>query len=756
MSNQLILVADSDPKNLLILKENLEASGFSVITSSDGTRAWEEIQANTPQLVLTEVTLPELNGIQLLEKMQADPNTSFIPLVFLTNQRDVQQRVRGFQAGAKDYLVKPLHVKEVIAHIRMVLRRTAKRHIDRSKNYLKITGQLSEMSLADLIEKFSVERKSGALSLNNGNEKTGKVYFRNGNVINASCSSLTPENAVYQMLTWDRGFFNMVFKNVDDIADAISISNFGLLMEGAKRIDRTEDYIQKFPSPKSIFVLSDSFKSIIAKRKLPKDVHYFISLIDGKRDIGKIVEDSHYQSAVSLERVHRLFEQGFIIAVDGEQEQAESVDTQPEVVAEVASPPTVKEKITPPKAADETPPVISKPKETFHIPQIPKSIHFIEEEKAEAPQEDLEEEEPIKLAEPEQIKVAPIGRQKPEEQKKETIPEPVEEVNDQPAASEEETTAPMIEDQPEEEKAESSSVPEVESGLPEETPEESPIEEESPAETNQFPEFEPEPELETEPAPTAAQDQPPLDEPQPETVADGDREKSLHTIRQAPIFNKEAFIKKQIREPHKSTWKTISTSRESIDENGSSNKFELREGKDQLLIIGLDEDILDEAMDLFTKNNFQTKKIEAIGSIPVHFGRIAEDNYKAIRLFGLYPEKSFSMFIAAQKSKFIGTIFIIDCSTDQHCEYAGYLIHNVAQSFHLPFMVAAANIEKGKGITIDVIRHKLSLAQNIPVLIWDGDSVDSSVKNLLSHIEIDAISSDESGPVKAVVEKISA
>ena len=142
MTNPLVLVGDGDSKNLQILKENLEASGFVVIAVQNGNKGWEEIQQMPPNLVLTEINLPGLNGYQLLERLQADPNTKNIPLIFLTNQREIQQRVRGFELGAKDYLVKPLHVKEVIAHIRMVLRRLERRKTEQLETYMKFSGRL--------------------------------------------------------------------------------------------------------------------------------------------------------------------------------------------------------------------------------------------------------------------------------------------------------------------------------------------------------------------------------------------------------------------------------------------------------------------------------------------------------------------------------------------------------------------------------------------------------------------------------------
>ena len=310
MSNSLVLVADGDPKNLQILKENLEASGFVVITVSNGNKAWEEVQHTPPKLILTEIALPGLDGFQLLERLHADPNTTSIPLIFLTNQREIQQRVRSFEQGAKDYLVKPLHVKEVIAHIRMVLRRLEKRKVEQLETYMKFSGRLDQLSLADLIESFGVERKTGVLSLSNG-RRTGQVYFQNGTVINASLGDMKLEQAVYQMFSWNRGFFNMVFRDID-ITDEISVSNLGLLLHGIKRVESRDKLIKQLSSPNTSFTVTPTFKVLVEKKKVGEDVANFIKLLDGKRDIEQIIDDSGLDDLVTLNRIVRLYQQGFI------------------------------------------------------------------------------------------------------------------------------------------------------------------------------------------------------------------------------------------------------------------------------------------------------------------------------------------------------------------------------------------------------------------------------------------------------------
>ncbi|MCI0694674.1 response regulator [candidate division KSB1 bacterium] len=311
MDNPTILVADGDPKNLQILRESLEASGFEVIVASDGLQAWQKISSDVPDLILSEVNLPKLDGFQLLEKLKADPVTSSIPLMFLTNRRELQDRVRSLRGGVKDYMIKPLHVKEVIARVRMILRRMERIREEEIESNRKLAGRLEEFSVIDLIENFGMERKTGILTLYNANNRSGEIYFRDGAVINASLGNLRAEKAVYQMLPWKRGHFTMTFKEIN-VPDEIAVSNLGLLLQGFKRMEERERMFKMLPSPETTFVTTETFRSIIQKRELTTDVAKFIALVDGKRDILQIIDESTYDDIKTLERLVKLYQQGFI------------------------------------------------------------------------------------------------------------------------------------------------------------------------------------------------------------------------------------------------------------------------------------------------------------------------------------------------------------------------------------------------------------------------------------------------------------
>jgi len=311
MENPTILVADGDPKNLQILRDSLEASGFEVIVAADGLQAWQKISSEVPDLILSEVNLPKLDGFQLLEKLKADPATSTIPLMFLTNRRELQDRVRSLRGGVKDYMIKPLHVKEVLARIRMILRRMERVKEEEVDSSHKLVGRLEEFSPVDLIESFGVERKTGVLTLNNENNRSGEIYFREGAVVNSSLGNLKAEKAVYQMLPWKRGHFTMIFKDIT-VADEISVSNLGLLLQGFKRIEEREQLFKQLPSPETTFAMTETFRSIMQKREASPEVAKFISLIDGRRDILQIIDESTYDDIKTLERLVKLYQQGFI------------------------------------------------------------------------------------------------------------------------------------------------------------------------------------------------------------------------------------------------------------------------------------------------------------------------------------------------------------------------------------------------------------------------------------------------------------
>lgn len=115
-----ILVVDDDSSLRSIVRFALEKAGFGVIEASDGAEALARIEADAPQLVVLDITMPELDGTEVCRRVR---QTSSVPIVFLSSADDEIDRIIGLEIGGDDYVTKPFSPRELVARVRAVLRR---------------------------------------------------------------------------------------------------------------------------------------------------------------------------------------------------------------------------------------------------------------------------------------------------------------------------------------------------------------------------------------------------------------------------------------------------------------------------------------------------------------------------------------------------------------------------------------------------------------------------------------------------------
>ncbi len=124
-----ILVVDDNPLNLRMLADWLATEHCVVSTAADGFEALTKIATERPDIVLLDVVMPELNGFEVCRRIKADPTMADIPVIMVTALSDVDDLVRGFEAGADDFVTKPFNFDALMARVRSQLRR--KRHYER-------------------------------------------------------------------------------------------------------------------------------------------------------------------------------------------------------------------------------------------------------------------------------------------------------------------------------------------------------------------------------------------------------------------------------------------------------------------------------------------------------------------------------------------------------------------------------------------------------------------------------------------------
>jgi len=121
---QTVLVVEDEEDISELIQFNLEQEGFSVTTVADGERALQLVQEDRPSLVILDLMLPGMPGIEVCKRLRAQAATARVPILMVTAKSGEADRVVGLEMGADDYVIKPFSVRELVARVRAVLRRT--------------------------------------------------------------------------------------------------------------------------------------------------------------------------------------------------------------------------------------------------------------------------------------------------------------------------------------------------------------------------------------------------------------------------------------------------------------------------------------------------------------------------------------------------------------------------------------------------------------------------------------------------------
>lgn len=270
-----ILVADDDAWILRMVTTVLKKRGYEVDTAPDGEQAYERALSNPPDLLITDVMMPNVDGWTLVKRMREHPVLRDVPVIFLTALSSDDDRIHGFRLGADDYLPKPFRFEELDLRVARTLRRTQPIVLtppaqpapsaapiapieDEESDGLEtaLAGDLREIGLPMLLTMLEMEQKSGMLELTHEQDGTAELYLKRGRVVHATLD-YTPGNeddkaseedvdelswgledaeCVYYLLKWAEGRFEFKPGEVG-MEDRVGQSTTQLLMEGARRLD---------------------------------------------------------------------------------------------------------------------------------------------------------------------------------------------------------------------------------------------------------------------------------------------------------------------------------------------------------------------------------------------------------------------------------------------------------------------------------------------------------------------------------------
>ncbi|MCA1839476.1 MAG: PleD family two-component system response regulator [Actinomycetota bacterium] len=141
-----VLIVDDEPDVRTLCKVNLEYEGYRVIEAADGLEALEVVKTDKPDVILLDLMMPNLDGWEVLKRLQADPETGKIPVLLLTAKADQESQLHGWEAGIVEYVTKPFNPVTLPRYIKKALEQTnsddSTRRADQIKEELKFRKEL--------------------------------------------------------------------------------------------------------------------------------------------------------------------------------------------------------------------------------------------------------------------------------------------------------------------------------------------------------------------------------------------------------------------------------------------------------------------------------------------------------------------------------------------------------------------------------------------------------------------------------------
>jgi class 3 adenylate cyclase/CheY-like chemotaxis protein len=140
-----VLIVDDTPENVLLLSDLLASQGYAVATAASGAETLRQVEAEPVDLILLDVVMPEMSGYEVCRRIRAKPDAGILPIIMVTALDPSQERLKGLEAGADDFLTKPINQAELLARVRSLLR--IKDLYDKSKDlYATVEAQAQKLA----------------------------------------------------------------------------------------------------------------------------------------------------------------------------------------------------------------------------------------------------------------------------------------------------------------------------------------------------------------------------------------------------------------------------------------------------------------------------------------------------------------------------------------------------------------------------------------------------------------------------------
>ncbi len=234
-----ILLTDDDTSVLKLLTIGLKKAGYTVIAAENGLDGFNKAQEEQPDLIVSDVVMPEMDGINFCRKVREESSIPMVPFIFMSSLNDPTNEIRGFRAGADEYLSKPVDRNVLVDKVKELLDRQEKNvHIkDKVSQEAAFSGKLENLSIGEIIQLLNLNLRNGTLIITDDHDsKEGSICMQKGQMTYAKCVDLVSEEAVYEIVKILHGTFEFISDKMEEETN-IHNSTMNVLMEALRLMD---------------------------------------------------------------------------------------------------------------------------------------------------------------------------------------------------------------------------------------------------------------------------------------------------------------------------------------------------------------------------------------------------------------------------------------------------------------------------------------------------------------------------------------
>ena len=240
-----VLVVDDDPILVISLKLHFSDIGIEFEVAGDGQEALEKLESFEPDIILSDIMMPRMDGYELRKQLRQNPDTARIPFIFMSARCGITDQMTAFRLGIDDYVCKPFQISDLVERMQRAIERARKIRSFHSK--ADFSGDLTQMVWTDMLQIMELNHKSGVLVFRKtSGEPIGRILFSNGRLVSAQAGPFEGEEAFFTLMIMKKGSFEFSDKTVK-VPNTIKSNNSSLLLQGSQMIDKYKKLLRFVP-----------------------------------------------------------------------------------------------------------------------------------------------------------------------------------------------------------------------------------------------------------------------------------------------------------------------------------------------------------------------------------------------------------------------------------------------------------------------------------------------------------------------------